>query len=239
IKAIKSLTHNIEVEIPTPPSGLQRKTFKSKAIISNDLDKEGDDKSKEPTPRGVKQKQMIRMIAKGGNTSDLDSDYDPNLEQAKEQLPSPSDSSLPPFSLQNVTPSQCGDRLKHARWSGENTAQRSRGKWVKLDDEVYEGPAARVGERRFEGPGIAEQLAKIASQNGELVNIARRSLVLQERMLGPMVRRERRELEAIGGSEKDEDEDEDGEGEEDEEEAEKNNEKKRRDKIHEGKKCAE
>ncbi|KAJ3791869.1 hypothetical protein GGU11DRAFT_822513 [Lentinula aff. detonsa] len=113
-------------------------------------------------------------------------------------------------------------------------------KRVKLDDEDYEGPAARVGERRFEGPGIAEQLAAIIGQNKDLIDIARRSLDLQERMLYLMVRRERREI-ARREAEKseDEDEDEDGEGEEDEEEKEKSDEEKKRKEVREGKKRAD
>ncbi|KAJ3978300.1 hypothetical protein F5890DRAFT_1560620 [Lentinula detonsa] len=125
-------------------------------------------------------------------------------------------------------------------WSADNISRRSRGKRVKLDDEVYEGPAARVGERRFEGLGIAEQLATIVVQNKELINITRRSLDLQERMLYLMVRRERREVEEREEMVKDEggDEDEDGEGEEDEEEKEEDKEKRRK-AIREGKKRAE
>ncbi|KAJ3978590.1 hypothetical protein F5890DRAFT_1560060 [Lentinula detonsa] len=55
---------NVEVEIPAPPSGSRHKTFKSKAIISEDSEEEGEDKRKAPTPRGVKRKRTIRMIAK-------------------------------------------------------------------------------------------------------------------------------------------------------------------------------
>ncbi|KAJ3792573.1 hypothetical protein GGU11DRAFT_760656 [Lentinula aff. detonsa] len=148
------------------------------------------------------------MIARGGNTSDADGNYDPEVEHECH----------PQSSRQQVQ-------------SGDNATRRSQGKRVKLDDEVYEGPTARVGERRFEGPGIAEQLAAIAEQNKALLDVARRSLVLQERMLHLMVVRERREEEA----EKNEDEDEDGEGDEDEEV----NEEERRREIREGKKRAE
>ncbi|KAJ3980510.1 hypothetical protein F5890DRAFT_1477675 [Lentinula detonsa] len=52
------------------------------------------------------------------------------------------------------------------------------GKRAKVEDDVYVGPTARDGERRFDGPGVAEQLAKITDQNGELVNIIHWSLVL-------------------------------------------------------------
>ncbi|KAJ3791781.1 hypothetical protein GGU11DRAFT_751095 [Lentinula aff. detonsa] len=236
-------TQNVEVEVPAPLSGSRRKTFKSKAIISEDSEDEGEEKRKEPTPRGVKCKRTIRMIAKGSNTSE------PNGELAEKQPPL--DSSLPrpacdrcvmlgrpseccPQSTQRQAQvcAVCHHQRQRCSWSGDNAARRSRGKQVKLDDDVYEGPAARVGERRFEGLGIAEQLATLAKHSEELVNIARCSLILQQRMLQLMVRRERREEEA----EKSEDEDEDGEGEDDEEEIE---EVKRREEICEGKNCAE
>ncbi|KAJ3791605.1 hypothetical protein GGU11DRAFT_812703 [Lentinula aff. detonsa] len=237
---------NVEVEVPPPSSGSRRKTFKSKAIISEDSEDEGEDKRKEAAPRGVKRKRTIRMIAKGSNTSNLDG------EPAGEQPPP--DSSLPRPACDRCVllgrPSECCPQstrrqaqacavCHHQRqrcsWSGDNAARRSRGKRVKLDDdEVYEGPAVRVGERRFEGPGIVEQLAAIVGQNKDLIDIARRSLVLQERMLHLMVIRERREE----TREKSDDEDEDGEGEEDEEEKEEDEEKRRK-AIREGKKRAE
>ncbi|KAJ3978529.1 hypothetical protein F5890DRAFT_1560180 [Lentinula detonsa] len=130
----------------------------------------------------------------------------------------------------------CHHQRQQCSWSGDNAAQWSRGKRVKLDEDVYEGPAARVGERRFEGPGIAEQLAAIIGQNKEMIDIARCSLVMQERPLHLMVIRERRE-EVAGKSE---DEDEDGEGEEeDEEEKERNDEEKKRKEVCEGKRRAD
>ncbi|KAJ3791957.1 hypothetical protein GGU11DRAFT_821011 [Lentinula aff. detonsa] len=168
------------------------------------------------------------MIAKGGSHSDPDGDFE--LEQDDAQPPLPSTNTLQ-------------SRPACSRWSGDNASRRSRrsrGKRVKLDDEVYEGPATRVGERRFEGPGVAEQLAIIASQNKDLIDISRRSLVLQQRILHLLVRRERREeaREEVEKSE-DEDEDEDGEGEIDEEEEERNDEEKKRKEVREGKKCAD
>ncbi|KAJ3792365.1 hypothetical protein GGU11DRAFT_750126 [Lentinula aff. detonsa] len=127
-------------------------------------------------------------------------------------------------------------------WSGDNATRRSQSKWVKLDDEdVYEGPAGRAGERRrAEGTKVVEQLARIVEQNQDVIDLLRNSFVVQEQMLGIMVRAERRVIEAMEESEKgedeDEDEDEDGEGEEDEEGIE---EAKRRKEIREGKKRAE
>ncbi|KAJ3980198.1 hypothetical protein F5890DRAFT_1557915 [Lentinula detonsa] len=157
----------VDVEIPVPPSGSRQKTFKSKAVISDDSDEEVEGKGKESAPRGVKRKRTIKMIAKGDNTS------------------------VPNALSQHI-----------------------------------------IGERRFKGPGIAEQLATIAEQNKALLDVARRSLILQERILHLMVIRERREEDA----EKNEDEDEDGEGEDDEGEIEN---EERRAKIREGKKRAE
>ncbi|KAJ3978502.1 hypothetical protein F5890DRAFT_1560229 [Lentinula detonsa] len=234
---------NVKVEVPTPSSGSRRKTFKSKAIISEDSEDEGEDTRKEVAPRGVKRKRTIRMIAKGSNTSDLDGEPagaqpppDPSLlRPACDQcvlLGRPSECRPQSTRRQAQACAVCHHQRQRCSWSGDNAARRSRGKRVKLDDdEVYEGPAARVGERRFEGPGVAEQLATLVGQNKDLIDIARRSLVLQERMLHLMVIRERREEEA----EKSEDEDEDGEGEDDEEV----NEEKRREEVREGKKRAE
>ncbi|KAJ3979627.1 hypothetical protein F5890DRAFT_1558510 [Lentinula detonsa] len=132
----------------------------------------------------------------------------------------------------------CHQQRQHCSWSGNNAARRMQAKRSKTKDDIYEGPAARVEERRFEGPGIPEQLAAIVVQNNDMINIARRSLVMQEKMLGILARRERREIEAKGGSEseREEDEDEDGEGEDDEEEVE---ETKRREQICKGKKRVE
>ncbi|KAJ3791487.1 hypothetical protein GGU11DRAFT_761564 [Lentinula aff. detonsa] len=93
-------------------------------------------------------------------------------------------------------------------------------------------------DRKAEGTEAAEQLARIAEQNQDIINLLQKSIVVQEQMLGIMVRAERRVIEAMEESEKGEDEDgdEDGEGEEDEEEIE---EVKRREEIREGKKRAE
>ncbi|KAJ3791657.1 hypothetical protein GGU11DRAFT_804151, partial [Lentinula aff. detonsa] len=134
----------------------------------------------------------------------------------------------------------CHVQRQRCRWIGDHASRQSRGKRAKVEDDIYRGPAASVTDRKFEGPGIAEQLSALSGQNIELTQLLRRSLEVQEKMLGIMVRAERRVMEAMEGSEKgedeDEDEDEDGEGEEDEEEVE---EAKRRGEIREGKKCAE
>ncbi|KAJ3978839.1 hypothetical protein F5890DRAFT_1559580 [Lentinula detonsa] len=124
--------------------------------------------------------------------------------------------------------------------NSDHASQRSRGKWAKLEDDIYRGPAARVTERKFAGPKIAEQLAVIVGQNIELVGIARCLLEVQERILSIMEGREQRKLKEkeVRGKDEDEDEDEDGEGEEDEEEGDKNNER-RKNEIHEGKKRTE
>ncbi|KAJ3978800.1 hypothetical protein F5890DRAFT_1559632 [Lentinula detonsa] len=243
----------VDVEIPVSTSSPRRRTFKSKAIISEDSSDEVVEQPGEVIPRGTKRKRTIKMIAKGSDN------YDPEGEKSDRDVPSPPDLSQPRPACSRCVmigrPSECRpqssrwqaqacivchQQRQQCSWSGDNAARRLRGKKVKLDDEVYEGPAARVGDRRIEGPGVVEQLAIIAGQNKDLLEIARRSLVLQEKMLGIMARREKREIDAMGGSESEreenEDEDEDGEGEEDEEEV---NEEKRREEIREGKKCAE
>ncbi|KAJ3978222.1 hypothetical protein F5890DRAFT_1560790 [Lentinula detonsa] len=134
----------------------------------------------------------------------------------------------------------CHVQRQRCSWIGDHASRRSRGKRAKLEDDIYRGPAARVTERKFAGPDVAEQLAVMVGQNIELVGIARRSLEVQERILTIMERREQRELREreVRGKDEDEDEDEDGEGEEDEEEKEKNNEK-RKNEIREGKRRAE
>ncbi|KAJ3792035.1 hypothetical protein GGU11DRAFT_866384 [Lentinula aff. detonsa] len=136
--------------------------------------------------------------------------------------------------------------LKHRQrcsWIGDHASRRSRGKRAKVEDDIYRGPAASVTDRKFEGPGITEQLLALSGQNIELTQLLRRSLEVQEKMLGIMVRAERRVIEAMGESEKDEgeddDADEDGEGEEDEEVENENEEEKRRRMIREGKRRAE
>ncbi|KAJ3792500.1 hypothetical protein GGU11DRAFT_859357 [Lentinula aff. detonsa] len=79
---------------------------------------------------------------------------------------------------------------------------------------------------------------KMTSMRGPPRGLEKGGLKDQEKMLGILARRERREIEVKGGSEseREEDEDEDGEGEDDEEEVE---ETKRREEICEGKKRAE
>ncbi|KAJ3791616.1 hypothetical protein GGU11DRAFT_751389 [Lentinula aff. detonsa] len=227
----------VDVEIPVSTSSPRRRTFKSKAIISEDSSDEVVEQPREVIPRGTKRKRTIKMIAKGGDNDD------PEGEKSDREVPPPPDLSQPrpPCSRCVIIgrPSECRPQSsrKHAQYATSNAND---GKKVKLDDEVYEGPAARVGDRRIEGPGVVEQLVIIASQNKDLLEIARRSLVLQEKMLGIMARREKREIDAMGGSESEkeekEDEDEDGEGEEDEEEV---NEERRRREIREGKKRVE
>ncbi|KAJ3798875.1 hypothetical protein GGU11DRAFT_779432 [Lentinula aff. detonsa] len=239
-------SHRVDVEIPVSTSSPRRRAFKFKAIISDDSGDEVVEQPKEVVPRGTKRKRTIKMVARSGN--DKESNEDPTPETAggpQESSSQPQPRKTADCHPQNASrPTQacivCHQQRQRCSWSGDNVSRRSRGKRVKLDDEVYEGPAARVGERRFKGPGIAEQLAAIVGQNKDLIDIARRSLVLQERMLHLMVIRERREeaREEVEKSE-DEDEDEDGEGEIDEEEKERNDEEKKRKEIREGKKRAD
>ncbi|KAJ3792708.1 hypothetical protein GGU11DRAFT_749704 [Lentinula aff. detonsa] len=214
-------------------AGFGEKTFKSKAVISDDSDKEGEDRSKEPALRGVKCKRTIKMIAKvsdnlfgvlltnscllsDNNTSDPDGDSGPIPGQAAKQPPSDSLQPRPacsrcvmigrPSECQPQSTRQqaqvcvvCHHQCQQCSWSGDNAARQLQGKRVKVDEDEYEGPITRVGERRrFEGAEVAKQLAKITEQNRELVDIARHSLVLQERMLGIMARREKQEIDAIG-----------------------------------------
>ncbi|KAJ3978274.1 hypothetical protein F5890DRAFT_1560662 [Lentinula detonsa] len=125
-------------------------------------------------------------------------------------------------------------------WIADHASRRSRGKQAKVEDEICRGPATRITDRKFEGPGISEQLAVLSEQNTELIHLLCRSLEVQEKMLGIMVKKEEQEVDKREEEEKSEDEnDEDGEGEDNEEEKEKNDEEKKRKEICEGKKRAE
>ncbi|KAJ3791334.1 hypothetical protein GGU11DRAFT_836036 [Lentinula aff. detonsa] len=214
----KPKPRTVDVVISPRPSGSKTKVFKSKSVISDDSDVIDVDQEQVETPRGVKRKRPIKMIAQNDIAPDPTSDRDADENDNEDE----------------ESPSQPRSACTRCSWIGEHASRRSRGKRAKVEDEIYQGPAARVGERRFEGPGIAEQLAAIVGQNKDLIDIARRSLGLQERILHLLVRRERRE---IAREELEEEEDEDGEGEEDEEELE--NEEEKRAKIREGKKRAE
>ncbi|KAJ3991826.1 hypothetical protein F5050DRAFT_1812102 [Lentinula boryana] len=240
----------VTVVIPPRVSGsTSKKGFKSRSVISD----ESDDmimSERVETPRPVKRKCPIKMITQHGTVPDPTSDRDAE-ENDNDDEESPSQphsactrcmllgktSSCKPQSMRQRTQAcePCHVQRQRCSWIGEHASRRSRRKWAKVEDEIYQGPAATVGERKFEGSGVAEQLATIVKHSEELVNIARRSLGLQERMLHLIVRRERRE-EAKEELEKNEDEDEDGEGEEDEEEVE---ETRRKNEIREGKKRAE
>ncbi|KAJ3978246.1 hypothetical protein F5890DRAFT_1560736 [Lentinula detonsa] len=60
------------VEVPVPTTSPRRKAFKSKAIISDESDDEMIEQPREVIPRGTKRKRMIKMIAKGMNSSEPD-----------------------------------------------------------------------------------------------------------------------------------------------------------------------
>ncbi|KAJ3791673.1 hypothetical protein GGU11DRAFT_826896 [Lentinula aff. detonsa] len=218
-----------DVEVLVPMASPRRKAYKSKAIISDKSDDEVVEQPREMIPRGTKRKRMIKMIAKGGPaeaTIDNDTPLPPDNSQPRPtcsrcvMIGRPSDCRPQSTTRPTQACKVCHQQRQQCSWSSDNAARRSRSKRVKLDDEdVYEGPAARIGKwRRAKGNEAAEQRSK--------------------QMLGIMVRAERRVIETMEENEKGEDEDgdEDGEGEEDEEEIE---EVKRREEIHEGKKHAE
>ncbi|KAJ3780621.1 hypothetical protein GGU10DRAFT_380406 [Lentinula aff. detonsa] len=130
----------VDVVIPPRPLGSKKKHFKSKSVISDKSDEEG--REVVPAPQGEKRKQMVRMIPKGGILSNLDGEYDPENEQGTERHPDAPSPSRPACSqcIMIGRPSECRPQ------SLQRQAQALRAKWVKLDDEGYEGPAARVGE---------------------------------------------------------------------------------------------
>ncbi|KAJ3978528.1 hypothetical protein F5890DRAFT_1560182, partial [Lentinula detonsa] len=224
-RAPAAKTRAVDVVVLPQPSGSRSKVFKSKSVISDDSDVMDVDKEQVETPRGVKRKRPIKMIAKKKTVK---------KKKKKEK-------SLPPPNV--VQRARDAFYLRQrCSWIEDHASRRSRGKRARVEDEMYRGPAARVGERRrVEGNDIAEQLARIAEQNQDLVKLLRQSLVVQEKMLGIMVRAENRVIEAMGESEKDDDEeeDEDGEGEEDEEEKERDDEEKKRKEVREGKRRAD
>ncbi|KAJ3791791.1 hypothetical protein GGU11DRAFT_751079 [Lentinula aff. detonsa] len=251
----------VTVILPPRSSGSKSKVFKSKSVISDDTGVV--EEAREAEPRGKKRKRPIKMIAMGSKTPPVDDDFDPEADNDEDDGPEEPPSPITPSQTRSACscctligkPAECRPQTTRRRtqacepchlqrqrcsWIGDHASRRSQGKRAKVEDVVYQGPAARVGERRFEGPGIAEQLAAIVGQNKDLIDIARRSLDLQERILHLLVRRERREIarEELE-EEEDEDEDEDGEGEEDEEEKEKRNEEQKRKEICEGKKRAD
>ncbi|KAJ3990969.1 hypothetical protein F5050DRAFT_1716472 [Lentinula boryana] len=182
----------LDVEVLVPITSPRRKTFKSKAIITDESDDEVVEQPRKVIPRGTKRKRTIKMIAKGG----------PDLDTIDNDTPPPPDNSQPhsacsrcvmigrpsdcrPQSTTRTTQACeiCHQQKQRCSWSGENAARRPRGKRFKLDEEVYEGPAARAGERRrVEGTEVAEQLARIAEQNQDLVKLLRQSLVVQEKI---------------------------------------------------------
>ncbi|KAJ3791452.1 hypothetical protein GGU11DRAFT_832543, partial [Lentinula aff. detonsa] len=209
----------LHVVVPLRASGSKTKTFKSKSVISDESDVvEVDEEQAEP-PRGVKRKRMIKMIAKNDKFPDPAGDFDARDEEDDDD--------------KDESPSR--RRPACTRWIEDHSSRRSRGKRAKVEDDVYQGLAARVTDRKFKGPGIAEQLAVLSEQNTELIHLLRRSLEVQEKMLGIMVKREEQEVEKEETEMSGDENDEDGEGEEDEEV----NEEKRREEVREGKKRAE
>ncbi|KAJ3978357.1 hypothetical protein F5890DRAFT_1560492 [Lentinula detonsa] len=246
----------VSVVIPPRASGSRAKNYKSKSVISDDSDEAGVGREVKETPRGTKRKQTIKMIARSVDTPDLIDDV--NVEdEDDEEPPSPSQprpactrcvllgnpESCRPQTMRRKTQAceLCHVQRQRCSWIGAHASRQSRGKWAKLEDDIYRGPAARVTERKFAGSEIAEQLAVMVGQNIELVGIARRSLEVQERILSILEGREQRKLKEreVKGKDEDAGEDEDGEGEEDEEERKKNDVERKKEEIHKGKKRAE
>ncbi|KAJ3791775.1 hypothetical protein GGU11DRAFT_824841, partial [Lentinula aff. detonsa] len=243
---VPTTTRKVEVVVQSQPSGSKAKSYKSKFVISDDLDEAGADRDVDEAPRGTKRKRTSKMIARDVDTPNPITDV--NAEDEEDEEPRSAymrcvllgkPASCKPQLTQRRTQAcePCHVQRQWCSWIGDHASRRSRGKWAKLEDDVYQGPAARVMDRKFANPEIAEQLAVLAGQNLELVGIACRSLEVQEKILSIMERRENREIKMVEGEKEDEEdeEDEDGEGEEDEEVKE----AKRKAEIREGKKCAE
>ncbi|KAJ3723523.1 hypothetical protein DFJ43DRAFT_1201476 [Lentinula guzmanii] len=142
-----------DVQVLVPITIPRCKTFKSKAIISDESDDEVVEQPREVMPRGAKRKRTIKMIAKGGDN------LDPDVEKGDDAPlhPDPSQpcsacsrcvmigrpSDCRPQSTQRPTQAceVCHQQRQRCSWSGDNAARRLRSKRVKLDeDDVYEGP---------------------------------------------------------------------------------------------------
>ncbi|KAJ3791467.1 hypothetical protein GGU11DRAFT_761585, partial [Lentinula aff. detonsa] len=231
-RTVPTTTRKVEVVVQSQPLGSKAKSYKSKSVISDDSDEAGADRDVDEAPRGTKRKRTTKMIARDVDTPDPIADVNAEDEEDEEPLsPSQPHSACTHCVLLGKPESCC----PQTTWRKTQACELCHGKRAKLEDDIYRGPTARVMERKFADPEIAEQLAVLTGQNAELVGIARRSLEVQEKILSIMERREQRELEEreVGGRE--EDEDEDGEGEEDEEVKE----ARRRGEIREGKTRAE
>ncbi|KAJ3736759.1 hypothetical protein DFJ43DRAFT_1149836 [Lentinula guzmanii] len=153
----------VDVVVPSRPSGSQSKVFKSKSVISDDSDVMDVDKEQVEALRGVKRKRPIKMIAKGMNFSEPNGEVEPVPEQVVQP---PSESSQPHPACSRCIligrPSKCRpqstgrqaqacavchQQRQRCSWSGDNAARRSWDKRVKVDEDDYEGPAKRAGER--------------------------------------------------------------------------------------------
>ncbi|KAJ3724994.1 hypothetical protein DFJ43DRAFT_1157750 [Lentinula guzmanii] len=138
----------VDVVVPSRPSGSRSKVFKSKSVISDDSDVMDVDKEQVEAPRGVKRKRPIKMIAKGMNFSEPNAEVEPVPGQVVQP---PSESSQPRPAFHGTTSSGmcCMSPTAPAmQLVGDNAACRLRGKRVKVDEDDYEGPAKRAGERR-------------------------------------------------------------------------------------------
>ncbi|KAJ3978400.1 hypothetical protein F5890DRAFT_1560406 [Lentinula detonsa] len=228
-----------------------KKMVKSPSQVRDESEELTEEEEEQPAPRGVKRKMMTVMI---GSAPDPDDGYDPaSGDDGRDPAsPSPSQSRAPcdrcvlQHREDECRPQEgnrrtqacavCHHQRQRCSWSGENASRRSRVKKTKLEDEIYEGPARRVTERRI---GM-EQMAMFAEHNREV----ERRLQVIERYTGRTamaMERVAMALEALGGGNKKKEDNEDREGEdkEEDEEEEEEEEEARRRKIREGKKRAE
>ncbi|KAJ3991238.1 hypothetical protein F5050DRAFT_1812773 [Lentinula boryana] len=196
-----------------------KKMVKTPSQVCEESEELTEEEEEQPTPRGI------------GNAPDPDDGYDPVSGDDGEDPASPSPSqSRPPCDWCVLQHRQDECRPQEGNQRAQACTK------TKLEDEVYEGPARRVTERRI---GM-EQMAMFAEHNREV----ERRLQVIERYTGRTamaMERVAMALEELGGGKKKEEEDnEDREGDDEEEEGEEEEEEEeRRRKICEGKKRAE
>ncbi|KAJ3978724.1 hypothetical protein F5890DRAFT_1479111 [Lentinula detonsa] len=143
---------------PTSQSALgsqpkPKKMVKSPSQVRDESEELTEEEDEQPAPRGVKRKMMTVMEV----LPILTMGTIPRQEMTVEIPPPPLPRNRGHLATgvfystvkTNVARRRAINAHKLAPWSGENAARRSRAKKTKLEDEVYEGPARRVTERRI------------------------------------------------------------------------------------------
>ncbi|KAJ3983784.1 hypothetical protein F5890DRAFT_1597120 [Lentinula detonsa] len=123
----------VSIVIPPRALGSTSKVFKSKSVISDKSDDVVMGEREVETPRSVKRKRPIKMIAKNGNYPDPTSDRD--AEEDDENVGSPSQPHSACTRTQACEP--CHVQRQRCSWIGDHASRRSQGKRAKLEDDIY------------------------------------------------------------------------------------------------------